>query len=94
MARNAFLFLEGHHYERSAHSLNRRIVNPLIIGLDAFPATLVSAAFLAPLIEEFSKTYPLFYRHGETQRSIVRLALMIGLRFGVEKFFCLHTPRS
>ncbi len=62
-------------------------VNPLISGLDAFSATLISAAFFAPLIEEFSKIYPLFYRHGETQRSIVRLALMVGFGFGLAEFF-------
>jgi hypothetical protein len=46
-----------------------------------------SAALLivvvAPFIEELAKVFPLFYRHGETQRSIVNLGLLIGLGFGI-----------
>jgi RsiW-degrading membrane proteinase PrsW (M82 family) len=64
-----------------------QLANPLIMGLDRFSAALVSTAFLAPLIEEFSKTFPLFYRHGETQRSIFKLALLVGLGFGLLEFF-------
>ena len=55
----------------------------LLIGLDAFTIALVSRAFFAPFIEEFSKAYPLFYRHGETQRSIFDLAVLVGLGFGI-----------
>ena len=63
-----------------------QLTNPLITGLDEFSAALVSTAFLSPLIEEFSKVFPLFYRHGETQRSIFRLALLVGLGFGLVEF--------
>jgi len=62
-------------------------VNPFLAGLDQFSATLISVAFLTPIIEEFSKIFPLFYRHGETQRSIINLALMVGLGFGIAEFF-------
>lgn len=55
----------------------------LMIGLDPFTIALVSRAFFAPLIEEFSKAYPLFYRHGETERSIFDLAVLVGLGFGI-----------
>jgi RsiW-degrading membrane proteinase PrsW (M82 family) len=64
-----------------------QLANPLIMGLDKFSAALVSTAFLAPFIEEFSKIFPLFYRHGETQRSIFKLALLVGLGFGLLEFF-------
>jgi RsiW-degrading membrane proteinase PrsW (M82 family) len=60
--------------------------NPLLVGLDTISATLVSSAVLAPLVEEFSKIFPLFYRHGETQRSIFYLAVMVGLGFGLAEF--------
>jgi len=60
--------------------------NPFLIGLDTISATLISTAILAPLIEEFSKIFPLFYRHGETQRSIFYLALMVGFGFGLTEF--------
>jgi RsiW-degrading membrane proteinase PrsW (M82 family) len=57
--------------------------NALLAGLAPFTVTLISAAFFAPFIEEFSKAYPLFYRHGETQRSIFNLAILVGLGFGL-----------
>jgi RsiW-degrading membrane proteinase PrsW (M82 family) len=55
--------------------------------LPAFQAELCSIAILAPFIEEFAKAYPLFYRHGETQRSIFSLGLLTGLGFGITEFF-------
>ena len=41
---------------------------------------------LAPFIEELAKVFPLFYRHGETERSIVTLGLLTGLGFGIAEF--------
>jgi len=55
----------------------------LLIGLDPFTIALISRAFFAPFIEEFSKAYPLFYRHGETQRSLFDIAVLVGLGFGI-----------
>ena len=53
-------------------------------------STVLSAALLvvvlAPFIEELAKVFPLFYRHGETQRSLVSLGLLIGLGFGIAEF--------
>ncbi len=57
------------------------------ILLPGFEAELCSIAILAPFIEEFAKAYPLFYRHGETQRSIFILGLLTGLGFGITEFF-------
>ena len=47
---------------------------------------LLSAVLLAPFIEEFSKAYPLFYRHAETERSIFVLGFLVGLGFGIVEF--------
>ena len=58
----------------------------LLGGLSPFDARLISVAVFAPLIEEFAKIFPLFYRHGETQRSIFNLALFAGLGFGIVEF--------
>jgi len=70
--------------------------NSLLVGFDAFSATLISTAVFSPFIEEFSKAFPLFYRHGETERSIFHLALCVGLGFGIVEFltyvFALGTP--
>ena len=54
------------------------------------------AVVLAPFIEELAKVFPLFYRHGETERSIVTLGILIGLGFGIFEFyeyvFLLNVP--
>ncbi len=49
-----------------------------------FPAAL-TVIVLAPIIEEIAKVFPLFYRHGETERSIVTLGILIGLGFGISE---------
>ena len=59
------------------------LLDPLLIIFDSFIASVISTAFFAPLIEEFSKIFPLYYRHGETQRSILKLAVMVGLGFAI-----------
>ncbi len=59
----------------------------LCVVLPLFYATLCSTAIAAPLIEEFTKAYPLFYRHGESERSIFTLGFLVGLGFGVSEFF-------
>lgn len=60
--------------------------NTLLAGLTPAAAGLISVAIFSPLIEEFSKAFPLFYRHGETQRSIFYLALLVGFGFGLVEF--------
>jgi RsiW-degrading membrane proteinase PrsW (M82 family) len=60
-----------------------QFASSLLVSFDSFSATLISTAFFAPFIEEFSKAFPLFYRHGETERSIFNLALCVGLGFGI-----------
>jgi RsiW-degrading membrane proteinase PrsW (M82 family) len=64
-----------------------QFANPLLTGLSSFDITLISIAVFAPFVEEFAKVFPLFYRHGETQRSIFNLALFVGLGFGIVEFF-------
>jgi hypothetical protein len=49
---------------------------------ETMAATLVAVLF-APLVEEFSKAYPLFYRHAETERSIFTLGFLVGMGFGI-----------
>jgi RsiW-degrading membrane proteinase PrsW (M82 family) len=52
-------------------------------SLYPFVPAIISVAVLAPFIEELAKVFPLFYRHGETERSIVTLGVLMGLGFGV-----------
>jgi RsiW-degrading membrane proteinase PrsW (M82 family) len=48
--------------------------------------SVLSIAILAPIIEEFGKAYPLFYRHGETKKSTMILGFLVGLSFGITEF--------
>jgi len=53
------------------------------------PAEVSAALYivvLGPFIEELAKVFPVFYRHGETERSLVMLGLLIGLGFGIAEF--------
>jgi RsiW-degrading membrane proteinase PrsW (M82 family) len=55
--------------------------------LPVFFSEVCAVGIFAPFIEEFSKAYPLFYRHGETERSIFILGFLVGLGFGLTEFF-------
>jgi RsiW-degrading membrane proteinase PrsW (M82 family) len=63
-----------------------QFASPLLTGLSAFDITLITITIFAPFIEEFAKIFPLFYRHGETERSLFNLALCVGLGFGIVEF--------
>ena len=73
-----------------------QLANNLLIGVTGGFSVLISGVIFAPPIEEFSKIFPLFYRHGETERSIFKLASLTGLGFGVFEFltyvFALGAP--
>ncbi len=58
-----------------------------LTGLSTFDVTIITIVLFAPFVEEFSKAFPLFYRHGETERSIFNLGLFVGLGFGIVEFF-------
>ena len=51
-----------------------------------FPGA-IAVILVAPFVEELAKVFPLFYRHGETERSLVTLGILIGLGFGISEFF-------
>ncbi len=65
-------------------------------GLPSFFIFLLSVVIFTPFVEEFAKAYPLFYRHGETERSIFTLGFLVGLGFGISEFilyvFVLEAP--
>ena len=42
---------------------------------------------VAPFVEEFAKVLPIFYRHGESERSLVTIGALIGLGFGICELF-------
>ena len=58
----------------------------LCVTLPLIYATICSVAIFTPFVEEFAKVYPLFYRHGETERSLFSLGFLVGLGFGFTEF--------
>ena len=68
----------------------------LCVAMPLIFAQVCSVVLFAPFIEEVAKVFPLFYRHGETERSILNLAILVGLGFGVTEFalyvFALGAP--
>lgn len=58
----------------------------LCVVLPLTYATICSVAIFTPFIEEFAKAYPLFYRHGETEKSLFSLGFLVGLGFGITEF--------
>ena len=61
--------------------------NSLCVALPMIFAEVCSLVIFTPFIEEAAKVFPLFYRHGETERSIVNLGILTGLGFGITEFF-------
>ena len=49
-------------------------------------STALLIVVLATFIEELANVFPLFYRHGETERSLVTIGLLIGIGFGIAEF--------
>jgi len=68
------------------------VVMPALVA----SCTVLLVVILGPIIEEFAKIFPLFYRHCETERSLVTLGFLIGLGFGLAEFveyvFIAHVP--
>jgi RsiW-degrading membrane proteinase PrsW (M82 family) len=60
--------------------------NSLCVAMPLLFAQVCSSVIFAPFIEEVAKVFPLFYRHGETERSILDLGIIVGLGFGVTEF--------
>jgi len=58
----------------------------LCVTLPIFYAQICSIAIFTPFVEEFAKAYPLFYRHGESVRSLFLLGFFVGLGFGFAEF--------
>jgi len=70
--------------------------NSLCVTMPLLFAQVCAIVIFAPFIEEVAKVFPLFYRHGETERSILDLGILVGVGFGVTEFalyvFTLGAP--
>jgi hypothetical protein len=62
------------------------LTDSLCLSLPFFYAQICSIAIFTPFVEEFAKAFPLFYRHGESVRSLFSLGFLVGLGFGFAEF--------
>ena len=60
--------------------------NSLCVALPLLFAQVCVIVIFTPFIEEVAKVFPLFYRHGETERSLVDLGILVGAGFGLTEF--------
>lgn len=60
--------------------------NRLCVSMPLLFAQVCSIVIFTPFIEEVAKVFPLFYRHGETERSMVELGILVGAGFGFTEF--------
>jgi hypothetical protein len=86
LAEMFFFFISGMIMSSPFTILAENLSVSLVRAVPQLYAVLVSVAVIGPLIEEFAKSYPLLYRHGETERSIFTLAFLTGLGFGILEF--------
>lgn len=87
MKEKSFFFISGLTVSIPFTLFFERISQSLCVLLPVFYANVCAIAIFAPFIEEFAKAYPLFYRHGETEKSIFLLGLLVGLGFGIGEFY-------
>jgi RsiW-degrading membrane proteinase PrsW (M82 family) len=92
----SFFFLSGMISSIPLTLFVSQFSDSLLSSLSSFYAVLFSSVLFAPFLEEFAKAFPLLYRHGETERSIFILGLLVGLGFGFVEFviyvFVLGVP--
>jgi len=91
-----FFFLSGMISSIALTLFVSQFADALVSSLSPLYAVLFASVIFSPFMEEFAKAFPLLYRHGETERSIFILGLLVGLGFGLVEFiiyvFLLGVP--
>lgn len=64
-----------------------RLADALCLILPLSLALICSSSIVAPLVEEFAKAYPFFYRYEMPPKSLMTLGFLTGLGFGIAEFF-------
>ena len=81
-----FFFISGIVVSVPLTLFTSTFTSQLCFIMPLFYAQICSTAIFTHFIEEFAKAYPLFYRHGETERSIFILGFITSLGFGLSAF--------
>ena len=82
-----FFFLSGMIVSIAFTLFVKTLTKQLCVIMPLFYARICTTAIFTPFVEEFTKAYPLFYRHGETEKSIFTLGVIVGSGFGITEFF-------
>ncbi len=85
----AFFFVSGAIIGIPVNAYLHNNLMDVITGISPFYLLIICELVLCPFIEEFSKVFGLIYRHGETQQSFFKLAVLSGLGFGIAEFLIL-----
>jgi len=64
-----------------------RLVDSFCLLLPMLFGTICAISVVAPVVEEFAKAYPFFYRYGISSRPLMTLGFFAGLGFGIAEFF-------
>ncbi len=64
-----------------------QLANYFCLLLPLFIAIICATSIIAPLVEEFAKAYPFFYRYDVPSKSLMTLGFLTGLGFGIAEFF-------
>lgn len=89
-----FFFISGIVVSIPLTLFTSTFTSQLCFIMPLFYSQICSTAIFTPFIEEFAKAYPLFYRHGETERSIFTLGFITGLGFGLSEFIVFVFQRG
>lgn len=91
-----FFFISGAIVSVPFALVFESLANVLPVSVPSPYNEVLAIALIAPLVEEFGKGYPLFYRHGETKKSLMNIGFLVGFGFGLTELFeyvlILHVP--
>ncbi|MFQ6124880.1 MAG: hypothetical protein ACE5R6_09810 [Candidatus Heimdallarchaeota archaeon] len=81
-----FFFISGIIISVPFTLLVGTLTRALCVLMTVFLASVCATTLFTPLIEEFAKVYPLFYRHGETEKSLFSLGFWWGWALASRNF--------
>ena len=85
-SRKLFFFISGFIVSVPITLFISRLVDPLCLFLPLLFAIICASSVIAPLIEEFAKAYPFFYRYEIPSKPLMTLGFLTGLGFGIAEF--------
>ncbi len=86
LGKKFFFFISGIVVSVPVTLFISRLGTYFCVLLPLFIATICATSIVAPIVEEFAKAYPFFYRYEIPIKSLMTLGFLTGLGFGVSEF--------